>query len=341
MASRLCTPIRLGGAMGLSGKVARPMHLQPSLALYQCIWQQVRSSSNSPMAQGPGNTRKKVTIKSLENLYRKGEPITMMTAHDFPSGYVSEAAGMEMILIGDSLAMTSMGMADTSEITLDEMIMHCRSVSRAASTAFVVGDMPMGSYEVSEEQAVQTAIRLVKEGRVHAVKIEGGQEFAPTIKRIVQAGIPVVAHIGLTPQRQNALGGFRVQGKSTAAAIKVYQDALAIQEAGAFMVVVEAVPAEIAAIITKKLRIATLGIGAGNGCSGQVLVQADMVGNYPPGRFLPKFVKKYGDVWSETLKAIEQYKTEVKSREYPSPEYTYPTTKEVVEEFEKVVSRKD
>ncbi|KAK2836862.1 hypothetical protein FQN49_006649 [Arthroderma sp. PD_2] len=290
------------------------------------------------MAQSPTSTRKKVTIKSLETLYRKGEPITMMTAHDFPSGYVSEAAGMEMILIGDSLAMVAMGMTDTSEITLDEMIMHCRSVSRAASSAFVVGDMPMGSYEVSEEQAVQTAIRFVKEGRVHGVKIEGGQEFAPTIKRIVQAGIPVVAHVGLTPQRQNALGGFRVQGKSTATAIKVYQDALAVQEAGAFMVVLEAVPSDIAAIITKKLRIPTIGIGAGNGCSGQVLVQIDMVGNYPPGRFLPKFVKKYGDVWSESLRAIEQFRTEVKSREYPSPEYEYPTTKEVAEEFEKAVS---
>jgi 3-methyl-2-oxobutanoate hydroxymethyltransferase len=192
----------------------------------------------------------------------------------------------------------------------------------------------MGSYEITPEQGVETAIRIIKEGRVNSVKLEGGAEVAPTIQRIVQAGIPVVAHIGLTPQRQNALGGFRVQGKSAAGAVRLLQDALAVQKAGAFMVVLEAVPAEIAAIITKKLQIPTIGIGAGNGCSGQVLVQVDMVGYYPPGRFLPKFVKKYGDVWTESLKAIEKYKAEVKSRAYPSPEYTYPVPKEQVEEFE-------
>lgn len=197
----------------------------------------------------------------------------------------------------------------------------------------------MGSYEISPEQGVETAIRIIKEGRVQAVKLEGGAEVAPTIQRITQAGIPVVAHIGLTPQKQNALGGFRVQGKSTAGAVRLLEDALAVQEAGAFMVVLEAMPAEIASIITKKLSIPTIGIGAGNGCSGQVLVQVDMTGYYPPGRFLPKFVKKYGDVWSESLKAIEQYRTEVKNREYPSQEYTYPVSKEHVEEFEALVSK--
>ncbi|KAK2744257.1 hypothetical protein FQN57_004342 [Myotisia sp. PD_48] len=303
--------------------------------------QQIRYSSHSPMGATPVSNRKKVTIKTLQTLHQKGEPITMLTAHDFPSGHVAEAGGMEMILVGDSLAMVALGMSDTSEVTLDEMILHCKSVSRAAASSFVVGDMPMGSYEVSPEQGVQSAIRIIKEGRVHAVKLEGGEEMAPTIKRITQAGIPVVAHIGLTPQRQNALGGFRVQGKSTAAAVKLYQDALAVQDAGAFMVVLEAVPAEIATLITNKLQIPTIGIGAGNGCSGQVLVQVDMIGHYPPGRFLPKFVKKYGDVWTENLRAIEQYKSEVKSREYPSQEYTYPTSKEVTEEFEKLLNQKD
>lgn len=196
----------------------------------------------------------------------------------------------------------------------------------------------MGSYEITPEQGVETAIRIVKEGRVQAVKLEGGAEMAPTIQRITQAGIPVVAHIGLTPQRQNALGGFRVQGKSTAGAVKLLEDAFAVQEAGAFIVVLEAVPAEIASIITKKLRIPTIGIGAGNGCSGQVLVQVDMLGYYPPGRFLPKFVKRYGDVWGESFRAIEQYRSEVKSRTYPSEEYTYPVSKENVEEFEALVN---
>lgn len=204
-----------------------------------------------------------------------------------------------------------------------------------------VGDLPMGSYEVSPEQALQSAIRIIKEGRVQSVKLEGGSSMAPTIKRITEAGIPVVAHIGLTPQRQNALGGFRVQGKSIAGAYKLLQDAYAVQEAGAFMVVLEAVPAEIASIITKKLRIPTIGIGAGNGCSGQVLVQIDMTGNFPPGRFLPKFVKQYADVWGEAIKGIKQYKDEVKSRAYPSPEYTYPIPQEDLAEFERIVNEEE
>ncbi|KAL2811487.1 ketopantoate hydroxymethyltransferase-domain-containing protein [Aspergillus granulosus] len=297
----------------------------------------VRHSSHSPMGGSPASPRKKITMQTLRNLHKKGEPITVLTAHDFPSAYVAEAAGMEVILVGDSLAMVALGMQDTSEITLEDMLLHCRSVARAAQTAFTVGDLPMGSYEVSPEQALQSAIRIVKEGRVQAVKLEGGEEMAPTIKRITSAGIPVVAHIGLTPQRQNALGGFRVQGKSTAGALKVLKDALAVQEAGAFMVVVEAVPAEIASIITQKLSVPTIGIGAGNGCSGQVLVQIDMTGNFPPGRFLPKFVKKYADVWGETVKGIEQYRAEVKSRAYPSEQYTYPAPEEDVAEFRRIV----
>lgn len=169
----------------------------------------------------------------------------------------------------------------------------------------------MGSYEISPEQALESAIRVVKEGRVQGIKLEGGLEMAPTIERITRAGIPVLGHIGLTPQRQNALGGFRVQGKTALGALKVLEDAQAVREAGCFAVVLEAVPAEVAGLITKKLSIPTIGIGAGNGCSGQVLVQVDMSGNFPPGRFLPRFVKQYGNVWGESLKAIQQYKSEL------------------------------
>lgn len=193
--------------------------------------------------------------------------------------------------------------------------------------------MPMGSYEISPQQALSTAIRFIKEGRVSAVKLEGGAEMAPTIRAITTAGIPVLAHIGLTPQRQNALGGFRVQGKSKESAKRLLRDVLAVQEAGAFAVVVEAVPQEVAAFITNLLKIPTIGIGAGNGTSGQVLVQADMTGNFPPGRFLPKFVKKYGDVWGEALRAIETYRDEVKGGSYPAEEHTYPMPKEEVEAF--------
>jgi 3-methyl-2-oxobutanoate hydroxymethyltransferase len=178
---------------------------------------------------------------------------------------------------------------------------------------------------------------MVKSGRVKAVKLEGGADSAPAIAAITRAGIPVLAHIGLTPQRQNALGGFRVQGKTLASALKLLADARAVQDAGAFAVVLEAVPAEVAAVVTKELQIPTIGIGAGNACSGQVLVQVDMLGNFPPGRFLPKFVKQYGDVWSVAKEAMERYRTEVKSRAYPGVEYTYPVAKEVVEEFEVAV----
>lgn len=191
----------------------------------------------------------------------------------------------------------------------------------------------MGSYETGPTQALQTAIRFIKEGRVQGVKLEGGKEMAATIEKITTAGIPVLGHVGLTPQRQNALGGFRVQGKTSEGAMKVLEDALAVQAAGCFAVVLEAVPAEVAAVITRKLSIPTIGIGAGNGCSGQVLVQVDMTGNFPPGRFLPKFVKKYGDVWSESLRAIEAYRDEVKSRQYPAPEHTYPIAPEELNGF--------
>lgn len=298
---------------------------------------QTRHSSHSPLGSPPATPRKKTTINTLRSLWQNQEPITMITAHDFPSAHVADHAGMDIILVGDSLAMVALGMEDTSEVVLEEMILHCRSVSRATKSAFTIGDLPMGSYEIAPEQALESAVKVVKEGRVQAVKLEGGLDFAPTIERITKVGIPVLGHVGLTPQRQNALGGFRVQGKTTDGALKVLQDALAVQEAGCFAVVLEAVPAEVAALVTKKLRIPTIGIGAGNGCSGQVLVQVDMSGNFPPGRFLPKFVKQYGDVWSESMRAIQSYKDDVKSRAYPAPEHTYPMPAEEFDEFKRLI----
>lgn len=268
--------------------------------------------------------RKKVTLTTLRGLYERGEPIAVLTAHDFPSGHVADAAGMDVVLVGDSLAMVALGMEDTSAVEVEEMLLHCRSVARAVRTAFVVGDLPMGSYEVGPAAALATAIRFVKEGRVQAVKLEGGRAMAPTIARITAAGIPVLAHVGLTPQRQHALGGFRVQGRTAAAALRVLDDALAVQDAGAFAVVLEAVPAEVAAVVTDRLAVPTIGIGAGCACSGQVLVQVDMTGNFPPGRFLPRFVRQYGNVWAEARRAVDAYRRDVKARAYPAPEHTYP-----------------
>ncbi|CAI4219449.1 unnamed protein product [Parascedosporium putredinis] len=239
------------------------------------------------------SSRKKVTVGTIRSLHKKKEPITVITAYDFPSAHVADAAGMDIILVGDSLAMVALGMEDTSEVVVEEMILHCRSVARATKAAMIIGDLPMGSYEIGPDQALQSAIRFVKEGRVHGIKLEGGAEMAPTIKKITSAGIPVLAHIGLTPQRQNALGGFRVQGKTADGALSVLQDALAVQEAGALR------------------------------------------------PFLPKFVKKYGDVWSESLRAIETYRDEVKSRQYPAPEHTYPISNEELAAFEQAVKSKE
>ena len=261
----------------------------------------------------------------------------MLTAHDYPSALIAQAAGMDMILVGDSLAMVSLGMPDTSEVTLDEMIIHARAVSRAATYSFTVGDLPMGSYEVSPEQAMASAIRMVKEGRMQSIKLEGGVEMADRIRKITSSGIPVCGHVGLTPQRQHALGGFRVQGNTLQKALDLLRDAKAVQAAGAFAVVLECIPPGIAEAVTKELTIPTIGIGAGNGCSGQVLVQIDMLGHRPPDAFMPKFVKRYGQQWDTGLAAIKQYKEEVLSREYPAPENSYKVDAEVTRAFKRAV----
>ncbi|KPI40147.1 3-methyl-2-oxobutanoate hydroxymethyltransferase [Cyphellophora attinorum] len=286
---------------------------------------QVRHSSHAPSTSPTStSTTKPTTLLTLQSLYRAKTPITMLTAHDYPSALLAASAGIDMLLVGDSLAMVALGMPDTSEITLDEMLVFTRAVSRAASSrCFVVGDLPMGSYEVSDQQAVASAIRMVKEGRVHAVKLEGGAEMAPRIKAITTAGISVVAHIGLTPQRQHALGGFKVQGNSVGKAVRLWEDAKAVQDAGAFMVVLEAVPGDVAEVVTQRLGVPTIGIGAGQGCSGQVLVQVDMLGWRPEGSFLPKFVKTYANVWSEALQGVKKYKNEVREGSYPSAEFEY------------------
>lgn len=274
-----------------------------------------------------------MTIPLLHKLRVQGTPITMLTAHDYPSALLAQSAGMDIILVGDSLAMVSLGMPDTSEVTLDEMIMHARSVSRAANRSFTIGDLPMGSYEISPEQALGSAIRMMKEGRMQSVKLEGGAEMASTIKKITIAGIPVCGHIGLTPQRQHSLGGFRVQGNTLQKALDLMNDAKAVEQAGAFAVVLECVPPDIASEVTKELSIPTIGIGAGNGTSGQVLVQMDMLGVRPPESFLPKFVKRYGGQWESALKAVEQYRDEVAQRTYPEGQFVYKSDPKVTEAF--------
>jgi len=262
--------------------------------------------------------RKKVTLNTLNNLYKKGEPITMLTAHDYPSGLFTEKGGVDTVLIGDSLGMVTLGFNSTNPVTMDDMVRHCQAVCRGAKSPFIVCDMPFGSYEASAEDAVRNAVRLIAEGNAEAVKLEGGKEMAETIKAITRVGIPVLGHIGLTPQRQSSLGGFRVQGKTMEDAKSLLEDALALQDAGCYGVVLEAMPREVASFITSQLNILTIGIGAGNGCSGQVLVQQDMLGAFD--KFIPKFCKVYADMSSVAINAIKNYTKDVKERKFPDNE---------------------
>jgi 3-methyl-2-oxobutanoate hydroxymethyltransferase len=263
----------------------------------------------------------KTTVLDIYKKKAEGKKITMLTAYDFPTAQIVDQAGIDMILVGDSLGMVVQGVSSTIPVTMDEMIYHTRIVSRAASTAMVVGDMPFLSYQTSREEAVRNAGRFLKEAGAEAVKLEGGTQMAEAIRAIVSAGIPVVAHIGLTPQYVHTLGGFKVQGKDEAAREKVLADARAVEEAGAFSVVIEAIPAPLAKEIHGILHIPTIGIGAGPECDGQVLVIHDLLGLFD--RFTPKFVKKYANLKDVALKAVREYKQDVENGKFPSEEHSF------------------
>lgn len=273
----------------------------------------------------------KNTVLTFAKAKQEGIKISMLTAYDYSTAKLINDAGINSILVGDSLGNVVLGYEDTVSVTMEDMIHHTKAVSRGAKDALVVADMPFMSYQTSVYDAVVNAGRLMKEGRANAVKLEGGKEVCPQIKAIVDAGIPVCAHIGLTPQSINAFGGNRVQGKTEAAAKKLIDDALAVQEAGAFAVVIEAVPEKLASLITGKLDIVTIGIGAGNGCDGQVLVYQDMLGMFSD--FTPKFVKRYADIGERMTQAFKQYDEEVKNSSFPSAEHTYKIDDEIIEKL--------
>lgn len=273
----------------------------------------------------------KNTVLTFAKAKQEGIKISMLTAYDYSTAKLINDAGINSILVGDSLGNVMLGYEDTISVTMEDMIHHTKAVSRGAKDALVVADMPFMSYQTSVYDAVVNAGRLMKEGRANAVKLEGGKEVCPQIKAIVDAGIPVCAHIGLTPQSINAFGGNRVQGKTEAAAKKLIDDALAVQEAGAFAVVIEAVPEKLASLITGKLDIVTIGIGAGNGCDGQVLVYQDMLGMFSD--FTPKFVKRYADIGERMTQAFKQYDEEVKNSSFPSAKHTYKIDDEIIEKL--------
>jgi 3-methyl-2-oxobutanoate hydroxymethyltransferase len=264
--------------------------------------------------------RKKVTTLTLRQKKQRGEPITMLTAYDYPTALAMDQAGVDAILVGDSLAMVVLGYENTLPVTMEEMLHHSRAVARGAKSALLIGDMPFMSYQVSVEEATRNAGRFLQQGGMDAVKLEGGRERAEAVRRITSAGIPVMGHIGLTPQSINQLGGFRAQGKTAMAARRLVEDALTLEEAGCFSLVLESVPARLAELISKKISIPTIGIGAGVGCDGQVLVTHDLLGLFD--RFTPKFVKKYADFHHEMQKAFTDYIEDVETRRFPSQEHS-------------------
>lgn len=273
----------------------------------------------------------KNTAATFRSQKEKGERISMLTAYDYSTAKLMDQAGINGILVGDSLGMVVLGYEDTLPVTMEDMIHHTAAVCRGAKNALVVGDMPFMSYQVSVEEAVRNAGRLMKEGGCQAVKLEGGAAVCPQIKAITEASIPVMAHIGLTPQSVNAFGGFKVQGKSEEAARKLIEEAKAVEAAGAFAVVLECVPAKLAEIITKSISIPTIGIGAGVECDGQILVYQDMLGMFSD--FTPKFVKRYANVGEVMTGAFQEYIEEVQKGTFPCPEHTFAISDEVIKKL--------
>ncbi|RPI88600.1 MAG: 3-methyl-2-oxobutanoate hydroxymethyltransferase [Chloroflexi bacterium] len=274
----------------------------------------------APNQISTNNQRKKVTTRFFRQKKASGEPITMLTAYDYPTALAMDEAGVDSILVGDSLAMVVLGYENTLSVTMDDMLHHCRAVARGARHALLIGDMPFMSYQVSTVEAVRNAGRFLQEAGMDAVKLEGGRERAETIRQIVAAGIPVTGHIGLTPQSVHQLGGFRPQGRDISGAQKLYEDALILQDAGCFSLVLESIPARLAKLISKKLEIPTIGIGAGVGCDGQVLVTHDLLGLFD--RFTPRFVKKYADFHGDMVKAFSKYIADVEAHSFPAKEHT-------------------
>jgi 3-methyl-2-oxobutanoate hydroxymethyltransferase len=281
-------------------------------------------------------THGKLPLPELAELKRRGEKIVMVTAYDAPSARLADAAGVELILVGDSAAMVMLGHDSTVPATMDELLMLTRAVTRGAKRPLVIGDLPFGSFQISDERALENAIRFVKDAGADAVKLEGAGPTLSRVQAIVGAGIPVMGHIGLTPQSATALGGFKAQGRTAEKAERLVDDALALEAAGCFAIVLEAVPEAVAAEVTRRLRVPTIGIGAGKECDGQVLVWHDLLGLYE-GRS-PRFAKRYADIGSEIRGALETYAEEVRSGRFPDAQHTYGMPEEELARFLEAVA---
>jgi 3-methyl-2-oxobutanoate hydroxymethyltransferase len=271
-------------------------------------------------ASDPSQSSRPVTVPQIRG-HKGGTPLVMVTAYDATFARMLDEAGADILLVGDSLGMVVQGNDDTLSVTVDDIVYHCRAVSRGARRAHIVGDMPFLSYQVTAEEALRNAGRIVAQGRAHAVKLEGGRAVAPTIERIVGAGVPVMAHVGLTPQAVHAMGGFKVQGTAERDAERILDDARAVADAGAYALVLEGIPGPLAQRITEAVPIPTIGIGAGVHCDGQVLVCYDLLGLTP--NLKPKFVKGYDNLFERGVAAVRSYCDEVRSRAFPGPEHTF------------------
>jgi 3-methyl-2-oxobutanoate hydroxymethyltransferase len=274
----------------------------------------------------------KVTILDTQQAKQVGRKLAMLTAYDYPFGLMADQAGIDIVLVGDSLGMVVMGLNGTVAVTMEDMIHHIRAVVRGCKRPLVVGDMPFMSYNTSIRDAIINAGRLMKEGGCDVVKLEGGIDFAPTIQAIVKAGIPVQGHIGLTPQTASALGGFKIQGKDARAAIKIIEDAKALESAGVFSIILEAVPAPLGKMVAESVRIPVIGIGAGPEVDGQVLVIHDMVGLFD--KFVPKFVKQYAQIRGSIIAAMQQYQADVQAGAFPGPEHSFKMPAEALAQIE-------
>jgi len=279
----------------------------------------------------------KMTLHRLQAMKDRREPITMLTAYDYPTATLMDQAGIDVILVGDSVGMVVHGFENTLPVTMDMMVMHCQAVRRGARRALLVADMPFMSYQASVSDALRNAARLLAEGGADAVKLEGGQSVAATVRALVETGIAVMGHIGLTPQSVSALGGFKVQGGSIEVARRLLDDARALEAAGAFSLVLEAVPARLATLITETVRVPTIGIGAGAGCDGQVLVTHDVLGLYD--RLTPKFARKYADLSEAIRQALSAFAEDVRARAFPAPEHEFSISYDVWETLVSELSR--
>lgn len=279
----------------------------------------------------------KVTVLDVQKAKEEGRKLVMLTAYDYPLGLLADEAGVDIVLIGDSLGMVVMGLEGTVEVTMEDMIHHIKAVVRGCKGPLIVGDMPFMSYNTSIREAIHNAGRLVKEGGCEVIKLEGGVDFAPTIEAIVKAGIPVMGHIGLTPQTASALGGFKIQGRDAAAAKQIIDDARALQDAGVFSLILEAVPSPIGKLVAESVEVPVIGIGAGPDVDGQVLVFHDVIGLFD--RFVPKFVKQYANIRKTILDALDAYKQEVVDVKFPGPEHSFKMPAEALAQLKQMIGK--